>query len=342
MGLGLALSHNAASSLHFLGDLEHLVRRHKVSCGQQSDLEGFASALSTDRALQGNLFNLCTAISHMSPKDLTEEQLLLLVVRAVGGRALDPENTSPRVRSAFLATYAEWTERQAFAVASFEAAAFRRVAPTDPAVTAPPASRGMLLPFTRAVEMRQPGADPDGSEVPPLSVQRPQRGSTRPTLRAMLACLVVGGLLSVSVVHRQHRPVVQPVAEVPMSSAGPAVPQAALSSAATAAASPVVARRTVVVSSSTLLRSYAVSTPAPAFARHGRAAGAAVDVQLTIAADGRVREAHVLRGDHAMRAAALRTVRGWRFKPYRVDGTPVPVIAAFDFKNSADLPMRRR
>ena len=71
----------------FIGDLTKLLERRKIRCGDPHGLETFGAGL-TDNILRSDLFTLCTAISHMADEDLSGEQLLVLVARAVGGQQI--------------------------------------------------------------------------------------------------------------------------------------------------------------------------------------------------------------------------------------------------------------
>ena len=84
----------------FIGDLTKLLERRKIKCGDPASLETFGSELGSNDILRSDLFTLCTAISHMADEDLSGEELLLLVGRAVGGPqvcrgvALDPRHVA--------------------------------------------------------------------------------------------------------------------------------------------------------------------------------------------------------------------------------------------------------
>lgn len=54
--------------------------------------------------------------------------------------------------------------------------------------------------------------------------------------------------------------------------------------------------------------------------------GAIVIVQCVIDVDGRVSDAHVLRGHPLLDAAALEAMRQWRYEPTRLNGIAVPVV----------------
>src|ERR1039458_2817218 len=76
------------SDNQFIGDLMNLFERRKIKTGDLATFENFASTLASNDAFRSQLFTLCTAISHMSADDLSGEQLLALVARALGGPGL--------------------------------------------------------------------------------------------------------------------------------------------------------------------------------------------------------------------------------------------------------------
>jgi TonB family protein len=108
------------SDIQFVGDLMNLFERRKVKCGGAESLDDFASELDSNRALRSDLFSLCMAISHMAAEDLSGEELLLLIARALGG-ARDANGASEipdSMRSSFLEGYAAWGNRGAPAMAA--------------------------------------------------------------------------------------------------------------------------------------------------------------------------------------------------------------------------------
>ena len=106
---------NNRSELQFVGDLANLCKRHKVSCGDPQDLTHLSADLDNDN-FRTDLFALCTAISHMAEVDLSAEQLLVLLARAVGGPTLSAPDAAvdlpPAATSAFLTAYETWTKRE--------------------------------------------------------------------------------------------------------------------------------------------------------------------------------------------------------------------------------------
>ena len=100
----------------FVGDLESLFRRLRVPIGTPECLETFASRLESNSGLRSDLFTLSNAISRMSEADLSPEELLGLIARAVGGPAVlseaDGEPVIPEpLKAAFLPAFREWQTR---------------------------------------------------------------------------------------------------------------------------------------------------------------------------------------------------------------------------------------
>jgi TonB family protein len=104
----------------FVGDLVNLFERRKVKCGDTASLEDFAAQLESNGALRSDLFTLCTAISHMAAEDLTGEELLVLVAKALGGPGAAKGAVLPEIpmsaRKAFLEGYEAWGARAAYAI----------------------------------------------------------------------------------------------------------------------------------------------------------------------------------------------------------------------------------
>ena len=70
-----------------------------------------------------------------------------------------------------------------------------------------------------------------------------------------------------------------------------------------------------------------LSAPRPEYPASARAAHiqGTVALQATISRAGSIRTLHAIKGPPALRQAAVDAVRGWRYKPYTVDGRPVDV-----------------
>ena len=86
-------------------------------------------------------------------------------------------------------------------------------------------------------------------------------------------------------------------------------------------------RRRYPTVSAGVMKNNLVSAPAPGYpwlAKMTHIQGQVV-VQAIVAPDGTVSDAHVLRGHHLLRGAAVDAVRRWRYRPYTIDGRPAEV-----------------
>src|SRR5438552_1494659 len=84
--------------------------------------------------------------------------------------------------------------------------------------------------------------------------------------------------------------------------------------------SPALAQTSTSVTDGTLLRKVQPVYPAQAIAQHLEGS---VVLQATVAADGKVQEVTVLRGDPLLARAATDAVRQWQYEPFRADGKPI-------------------
>lgn len=112
------------SDAQYVGDLINLFERRKIPVGDASSFQTFESELTSNDLLRSGLFTLCTAISHMAEEDLSGEQLLALVARALAGPAV-PKGAAldipDSLRSVFLNGYEAWSNRGSVAeIRSFE------------------------------------------------------------------------------------------------------------------------------------------------------------------------------------------------------------------------------
>ncbi|MGH9594622.1 MAG: hypothetical protein ACRD5L_16145, partial [Bryobacteraceae bacterium] len=89
-----------------------LFKRHRIESAAPGPAS-FESCFASKDNFRSQLFTLCTAISHMSEDDLSGEQLLQLI-----GRALDVAENSDgsleipdSMRTAFLSGYDAWSNR---------------------------------------------------------------------------------------------------------------------------------------------------------------------------------------------------------------------------------------
>jgi TonB family protein len=98
------------------------------------------------------------------------------------------------------------------------------------------------------------------------------------------------------------------------------------------AATPSDHRTRIFVPASTLVRN-AIASPSPAYPSLARSQRIEGDVLLQASVDerGRVETVIVVNGPEALRSAAMDALSKWRFRPYVVDGRPVPVRTFVDF-----------
>lgn len=114
MSLGLIPRQKQLSNTQFVGDLMSLFKRYRIEPNGQGSIAQFESNLTTKDAFRSQLFTLCTAISHMAEADLSGEQLLGLIGRALdGARASDSGavDLPASMRFAFLSGYETWSNR---------------------------------------------------------------------------------------------------------------------------------------------------------------------------------------------------------------------------------------
>lgn len=112
MSLGSIPRQRKVSDAQFVGDLMGLLNRHRIESAEAGGLAQFESYLASKDTFRSQLFTLCTAISHMADEDLSGEELLGLIGRAMGVSDGDQAAEIPdSMRSAFLAGYASWINR---------------------------------------------------------------------------------------------------------------------------------------------------------------------------------------------------------------------------------------
>jgi protein TonB len=113
------------SARRYIGDLAGLFERQRRRAGVALTPESFAADLAGNDTLRSSLFSLCSAISRMAEHDLSPEELLDLVARALGGAgSAEGESGTPipeDMREAFLSGYAAWQNRDLQATAHGDA-----------------------------------------------------------------------------------------------------------------------------------------------------------------------------------------------------------------------------
>ena len=112
MSLGLVVNQSnptkRRSDGQFVADLASLFERRRIALGDAHVCEQLEILFTTSDAFRSQLFTLCTAISHMSEADLSGEELLELVARALGSESGSiPES----LRARFLAGLHAWSNR---------------------------------------------------------------------------------------------------------------------------------------------------------------------------------------------------------------------------------------
>jgi hypothetical protein len=114
MSLGLAVSQRNPRKLsegQFIADLAGLFERRQISLGEPHVCEQFEILLTTSDAFRSQLFTLCTAISHMSEHDLSGDELLDLVARALRTQPEDGSALPAVLRQNFLSGLEAWNNR---------------------------------------------------------------------------------------------------------------------------------------------------------------------------------------------------------------------------------------
>jgi len=129
------------SERQYLGDLAGLFERQRRRTGVALTPDSFAADLAANDALRSGLFTLCNAISHMGEQDLSPEELLDLIARALSGAASAEGETGTQIpadmREAFLSGYSAWQNRDTQAITAFNEP--EDWPPVAPAARKPPA-----------------------------------------------------------------------------------------------------------------------------------------------------------------------------------------------------------
>jgi protein TonB len=143
------------SDAQFIGDLMNLFERRKIPVGDPASFQIFESELASNDLLRSGLFTLCTAISHMAEADLSGEQLLALVARALAGPAVAKGaaiEIPDGMRAGFLKGYDAWSNRDSDIREPLPWPAPRPVQREEPATQQPDAAEEPI-----AVKPRAPG-----------------------------------------------------------------------------------------------------------------------------------------------------------------------------------------
>lgn len=112
MSLGSIPRQRKVSDAQFVGDLIGLLKRHRIESVDAGGYGQFELKLASKDTFRSQLFTLCTAISHMADEDLSGEELLTLIDRAMGAPGRPGESEMPdSMRSAFLSGYDAWSNR---------------------------------------------------------------------------------------------------------------------------------------------------------------------------------------------------------------------------------------
>lgn len=114
MSLGLAVNHGKLRRMsdgQFVADLASLCERRRIALGEPHVCEQFEILLTTSDAFRSQLFTLCTAISHMSEHDLSGEELLDLLARALRAHPESGTALPAMLRQNFLSGLEAWNNR---------------------------------------------------------------------------------------------------------------------------------------------------------------------------------------------------------------------------------------
>ncbi|HEY2035698.1 MAG TPA: hypothetical protein VGG96_01700, partial [Steroidobacteraceae bacterium] len=95
----------------YVADLAALFERRQIALGDPHVCEQFEILLTTSDSFRGQLFTLCTAISHMSEEDRTGDELLDMIARALRTEPQDGSALPAALRQSFLSGFDAWTNR---------------------------------------------------------------------------------------------------------------------------------------------------------------------------------------------------------------------------------------
>jgi hypothetical protein len=116
MSLGVAVSQKNRRKMsdgRYVADLAALFERRRIDLGEPHVCEQFEILLTTSDSFRGQLFTLCTAISHMSEEDRTGDELLDMIARALRTEPQDGTALPAALKQSFLSGFDAWTNRGA-------------------------------------------------------------------------------------------------------------------------------------------------------------------------------------------------------------------------------------
>ncbi|HEX3572534.1 MAG TPA: hypothetical protein VHU44_17065 [Acidobacteriaceae bacterium] len=114
MSLGLVVSHGRPKKIsegQYVADLASLFERRRIDLGDPHVCEQFEILFTTSDSFRSQLFTLCTAISHMSENDLSGEELLDLIARALRAEPEDGTTLPETLKKSFLSGLDAWNNR---------------------------------------------------------------------------------------------------------------------------------------------------------------------------------------------------------------------------------------
>src|SRR5437762_2926561 len=115
MSLGLVVSYGnqrkKMSESQYVADLAGMFERRRIALGDVHVCEQFEILLTTSDSFRSQLFTLCTAISHMSESDLSGEELLDLIARALGTETGEGAALPETLKKSFLSGLHNWSNR---------------------------------------------------------------------------------------------------------------------------------------------------------------------------------------------------------------------------------------
>ena len=115
MSLGLVVNYDnqrkEMSESQYVADLAAMFDRRRIALGDPHVCEQFEILLTTSDSFRSQLFTLCTAISHMSDSDLSGDELLDLIARALGTETCEGPALPEKLKKSFLSGLEAWSKR---------------------------------------------------------------------------------------------------------------------------------------------------------------------------------------------------------------------------------------